>query len=283
MPAEPPDVAKGDAITADIFNQVKHAAFRKIMGANVRTGPDGTTVITPPAKKGIALFKLVENFNQTALPSGQASPLQPAVAWYHAKAQRVIYWPTAPRGPWWNTQDDEGQTVTPEETTYVWHQAGYQLDSVDPDRNMPDAMLTYFGGQQFMPGYGAGTWVWCMWDDGPQCWVVVSHFEDIIRVQLTTDFYAWSTASAAILISATNADGTTNDGTTSPAPITPSPTSTISFNTGYEVTMYDPLGQLMNDLAAIPLARLATSQPTQFCGLSGSLTRTHGRCSRANP
>ena len=124
----------------------------------------------------------------------------------------------------WHAPSSFGSSgeATPE-TAYVWAPAGYQLDSVDGDRNMPDGMQ---GSSQFMPAAGNGAWVWCFYDEGPGCWVVLQPFEDIIRVQLTEDWYACCNAQASILIA--SGDAPTSSGSSSGTGNT-----CVVFNTGY--------------------------------------------------
>ncbi len=112
----------------------------------------------------------------------------------------------------------------------VWHNAGYQIDSTDPDRAMPDGLAAAY---QFMPAAGPGQWVWCFLDETVGLWVMLQPFEDIIRVQLAEDWYACDSAAANILIALGDAD------------------EWLGFATGYAVTVYDPLGAIANDLLAV--------------------------------
>jgi hypothetical protein len=70
---EPPDVDRGDAIGHELFNLVKHAAFRKFMGANIRSGPEGFTAIPENANDMVYIAKVISGM--TAMTPG--SPDQP--------------------------------------------------------------------------------------------------------------------------------------------------------------------------------------------------------------
>ena len=116
----------------------------------------------------------------------------------------------------------------PETATPIWHNAGLQLDSVDPDRDMPADLEN---NNAFMPAAGPGQWVWCYYDEGPGCWVMLQPFEDVIRVKLTADWHACGQGTG-ILIARGNAD------------------EWLGFDEGYELELYDPLGVIATDLYA---------------------------------
>ncbi len=185
------------------------------------------TATTPGPQVSLALFKLTGRWTNAALPAGQSWPYQPSPAnWHYAPATRVEYYPAAGT---WNTAADQGDTATAAESGYVWHQAGLQLGSADPARSLPAAIEA---AGDFMPAVGNGQWVWCFYDEGPGCWVVLQPFEDIVRVKLTQDLYACGWATAVILLAAN--DITSGDG----------------FYTSAQLTVYDPLGVVAASLAA---------------------------------
>ncbi len=137
-----------------------------------------------------------------------------------ATARPVYYF--ADQGIW------QAMVNAPEET--IWHPGGYPLDSVDPARTAPTAMQS---SNQFMPKIGIGQWCWCCFDQAAAQWQVLDGFEDIVRVKLTTDWYACGQASGTLLIARGNAD--LWDG----------------FDTDVTLQLFDPLGIIATDLAAV--------------------------------
>ncbi|MGO9114401.1 MAG: hypothetical protein ACLP9L_34730 [Thermoguttaceae bacterium] len=225
-----------------VLTEIASAAAREDAPNNGLVGRAGTYT-APPPQTSIALFQLTGNFNDDDLADGQTWPFQPDASWFHANATRVEYYSGAQQWDIPLSSGDSSSGTSVPETACVWHNAGCQIDSVDHDREMPAAMQ---GSGQFMPAVGSGAWVWCFYDEGPGCWVVLQPFEDIIRVQLTTNWYACCKADANILIATGDApsdSGSSSSGTTD--------TSCVVFNTGYTVACYDTVNAITNDPNAV--------------------------------
>ncbi len=146
----------------------------------------------------------------------------------------------------WSTPANAGDETTIPLQLNVWHSAGYQLDSTDADRNMPDGLAA---ASQFMPAAGPGQWVWCHFDEAAGIWVMLQPFEDIIRVQLAEDWYACDSATANILIANGDAD------------------EWLGFATGYAVTAYDPLGTIANDPLSLRDSSGNCYMPARTCAI----------------
>jgi hypothetical protein len=218
----------------EILEELAQTAGRS---AQVPNGIDGSAglMIAPQPITAIALFKFTSGWTNAELPAGQTWPFQPNGFWYWAQATRVEYYPIAQD---WNTPADASDSTTEPETAYIWHNAGRQIDTVDPNRLMP----AYHG---YMPAVGIGQWAWCVFDDAAGVWQVLQPMEDIIRVKINTAWYSCCRAKAVILYATDDAPaGATgsSSGTVMPC---------ITFNTGYEITVFDPLGTIENDPASI--------------------------------
>ena len=185
---------------------------------------EGGSAKRDPDVPQIALFEITGKFAPGSPTDGTPNP--PYGNWYSARRRRSSTIPPAK----WSTPRDAGDEDTVPLEVSVWHNAGYQIDSTDPDRAMPDGLAAAY---QFMPAAGPGQWVWCFLDETVGLWVMLQPFEDIIRVQLAEDWYACDSAAANILIALGDAD------------------EWLGFATGYAVTVYDPLGAIANDLLAV--------------------------------
>src|ERR1700691_5934603 len=97
----------------------------------------GAAATSPPPQCSIGLFKITGKWTQADL-GGLDWPTMPSLSkWLYAPATRVEYYSAAQT---WNTPTDEGDGATTPESGYIWHQAGMQLDSVDPGRLMPASL-----------------------------------------------------------------------------------------------------------------------------------------------
>ena len=143
-----------------------------------------------------------------------------------AAATRLEYYPSANN---WSTPGPAGDTATKAETVNIWHNAGLQLGSVDSSRELPIALEE---ADVYMPAAGNGQWVWCLYDEGPGCWVVLQPFEDIIRVRFTQNFYACQSATAVLVLAPNDI------------------TLDTSFYTSAGLVVYDPLNTITYDIWA---------------------------------
>ena len=121
----------------------------------------------------------------------------------------------------------------------IYHPLGYQIDSTDPYRAMPASLQS---APEFMPAIGVGQFVWCFFDETAGVWQVLEPFEDIVRVQLVSNWYACSKTTGNILIA--NVDIVPGSGSSSG---TGQSYQCLSFQTGYAITVYDPIGTIEND------------------------------------
>jgi len=210
-----------------LLSGIAETANRDDMPAAGTFGGDGTNILPTP-QVSIGLFQVTSRWSGGSLPDGLTWPLLPDIdQWQWAAATRVEYYPDTAA---WNTPSGADDDVTVPENIYLWHQAGLPPGSVDPDRDLPEEMQT---AGDFVPAVGVGQWIWCFYDEGPGCWVALQPFEDILRVKLTSDWYACGTATADILISLGDAD------------------EWMGFDTGCAIVVYDPVGIIANAPAAV--------------------------------
>ena len=157
-------------------------------------GAEGTTT-APPPQCSIGLFQLTSNF--AAGPPSPAWTSAPNSKWFCASAARVEYYPSnaSPANQWETPSGQEDDDTTAEEIQ-IWAPAGYQIDSGDDTRTLPAAMQAVSPTPSFYPPACDGCWVWCFYDEGPGCWVVLQPFEDIISIELKTDLAVGGSATA---------------------------------------------------------------------------------------
>ena len=126
-------------------------------------GSEGPAAVAPP-QVSIALFQLTEDFNDHALPAGATWPTQPSSTWFHAQATRVEYYPGSGQQQW-ATPDQQGDDATTPETAYIWYPTSYQYSS-----GSSSGVGSVSGTN---PGLGAGSRVWCLYDETAGVWVVL--------------------------------------------------------------------------------------------------------------
>ena len=130
-----------------LLSEIAAAANRDDMPAGGLFGSEGTAT-APPPQVSIGLFKLSSVFQ-----SGTPSPTwtdAPGDAWHWATATRVEYYAGSPNT--WNTPADQGDEATTPDTETIW---------------APNAMLQTAAGAN-------GEYVWCFYDEGPGCWVLLA-------------------------------------------------------------------------------------------------------------
>lgn len=209
-------------VIGDLAASAMGSPLVDVQGAGAMAGPGGLqlSLDVPPQ---IELFEVTQRWSSDVSQMDHKDYMPTKCAW--TKAKKVFFCTDRSWTKLDDTTDDVFETI--------WHNSGYQIDSIDPNRAMP-AYMQDAAHKSFMPAVGVGQWCWCLFEEESGVWIVLQPFEDIIRVKLTADWYACKSSTGRIQIASADA----NDPAT-------------AFDSGYELTVYDPLGVIKNDFLAL--------------------------------